>query len=283
MATLPISLDQGMIDQIAKEFNLRAPNKEGLRQLIFQLTGDFDPLEPLVMHMATGAGKTYLMAAAIEYFRRQGLRNVMVVTPSLVVQDKTVQNFRHGTHRYVSGFQVAPEVVSPQSYDAWRVKQSTPLSGDETDPSMVFVFNVQQLVAPRKTDSSSIGTIEGQRTKIRKWQEDAGSLYEHLTELEELIVIADESHLYGASAKAFRQALRDLKPAATVGLTASASKQDKVIYHYPLYQAISDGYVKATVLVYRKSGYKGADAEERQLRDALSLLKNKEAAYATYR
>jgi len=283
MATLPISLDQGMIDQIAKEFNLRAPNKEGLRQLIFQLTGDFDPLEPLVMHMATGAGKTYLMAAAIEYFRRQGLRNVMVVTPSLVVQDKTVQNFRHGTHRYVSGFQVAPEVVSPQSYDAWRVKQSTPLSGDETDPSMVFVFNVQQLVAPRKTDSSSIGTIEGQRTKIRKWQEDAGSLYEHLTELEELIVIADESHLYGASAKAFRQALRDLKPAATVGLTASASKQDKVIYHYPLYQAISDGYVKAPVLVYRKSGYKGADAEERQLRDALSLLKNKEAAYATYR
>lgn len=283
MATLPISLDQGMIDQIAKEFNLRAPNKEGLRQLIFQLTGDFDPLEPLVMHMATGAGKTYLMAAAIEYFRRQGLRNVMVVTPSLVVQDKTVQNFRHGTHRYVSGFQVAPEVVSPQSYDAWRVKQSTPLSGDETDPSMVFVFNVQQLVAPRKTDSSSIGTIEGQRTKIRKWQEDAGSLYEYLTELEELIVIADESHLYGASAKAFRQALRDLKPAATVGLTASASKQDKVIYHYPLYQAISDGYVKAPVLVYRKSGYKGADAEERQLRDALSLLKNKEAAYATYR
>ena len=283
MATLPISLDQGMIDQIAKEFNLRSPNKAGLRQLIFRLTDEFDPSEPLVMHMATGSGKTYLMAAAIEYFRHHGLHNIMVVTPSLVVQDKTVQNFRHGTHRYLHGFQIVPDVVSPQSYDAWRVKQSTSLSGDETDPSMIFVFNVQQLVAPKKTDSSSTGTIEGQRTKIRKWQEDAGSLYQYLTDLDDLVVIADESHLYGASAKAFKQALRDLKPAATIGLTASASKHDDVIYHYPLYQAISDGYVKAPVLVYRKSGYKGPDAEERQLRDALSLLRNKEAAYATYR
>jgi len=282
MATLPISLDQGMIDQIATEFDLRTPNKEGLRQLIFHLTGEFDPLEPMVMHMATGAGKTYLMAAAVEYFRRQGLRNIMVVTPSLVVQDKTVQNFRNGSQRYVSGFEIAPDVVSPQSYDAWRVKQSALAGEDATDPSMVFVFNVQQLVAPKKTDSSSTATLEGQRTKFRKWQEDAGSLYEYLTALDDLIVIADESHLYGASAKAFNQALRDLKPAATIGLTASASKDDQVIYRYPLYKAIRDGYVKTPVLVYRKSGYHGDQAEERQLRDALSLLRNKEVVYQNY-
>src|SRR5699024_9272311 len=101
MASLPISLDQGMIDQIATEFDLRAPNKEGLRQLIFHLTGTFDPLDPLVMHMATGAGKTYLMAAAVEYFRRQGIHHILVVTPSLVVQNKTVQNFSQGSRRYV--------------------------------------------------------------------------------------------------------------------------------------------------------------------------------------
>lgn len=282
MASLPISLNQGMIDQIATEFDLRAPNKEGLRQLVFHLTGTFDPLDPLVMHMATGAGKTYLMAAAVEYFRRQGIHHIMVVTPSLVVQNKTVQNFSQGSRRYVGGFQVAPDVVSPQSYDAWRVKQSSLFSGDETDPSMVFVFNVHQLVAPKKTQTSSTGTLEGQRTKIRTFQEDSGSLYDYLTELDDLIIIADESHLYGDSAKAFNQALRDLTPAATIGLTASASKGDAVIYRYPLHQAITDGFVKTPVLVYRKSGYKGEQAEERQLRDALSLLRNKEAAYQTY-
>lgn len=282
MSTLPISLDRSTIDQIAREFDLRAPNKEGLRQLIFNLTADFDPVQPLVLHMATGAGKTYLMAAAVEYFRRQGMHNVMIVTPSLVVQNKTVQNFTNGTHRYVSGFPISPDVVSPQSYNAWRLRQASNIFEDHSDPSMVFIFNVQQLVAPKKTDKSSAGTLEGQRTKIRKFQEDSGSLYEYLTGLDNLIVIADESHLYGTSAKAFNQALRDLKPAATIGLTASADDQDQVIYRYPLHKAISDGYVKAPVLVYRKSGYKGEQAEERQLRDALSLLRNKEAAYANY-
>lgn len=282
MATLPISLDQGMIAQIASEFDLRAPNKEGLRQLIFHLTGDFDPLDPLVLNMATGAGKTYLMTAAVEYLRRQGIRNVMVVTPSLVVQNKTVQNFTHGSRRYVGGFEVVPDVVSPQSYDAWRLRQSSLFPGGEADPSMVFVFNVQQLVAPKKTDTSGTGTLEGQRTKIRKFQEDAGALYKYLQDLEDLVVIADESHLYGASAKAFSQALKELRPAATVGLTASATKHDNVIYRYPLFKAISDGYVKAPVLVYRKSGYQGQDAEERQLRDALSLLRNKEVEYKNY-
>src|SRR5690625_2170324 len=282
MATLPISLDQGMIEQIATEFDLRTPNKEGLRQLVFHLTGEFDPLEPLGMHMATGAGKTYWMAAAGECFRRQRNRNMMVVCHCWVVQDKTVQNFRNGSQRYVGGFEIAPDVVSPQSYDAWRVKQSALAGEGATDPSMVFVFNVQQLVAPKKTNTSSTATLEGQRTKFRKWQEDAGSLYEYLTALEDLIVIADESHLYGASAKAFNQALRDLKPAATIGLTASASKADQVIYRYPLYKAINDGYVKTPVLVYRKSGYHGDQAEERQLRDALSLLRSKEVAYQNY-
>lgn len=282
MTTLPISLDQGVIEQISREFDLRSPNKEGLRQLVFHLTGDYDPLEPMVMNMATGAGKTYLMAAAVEYLRRQGVRNVMIVTPSLVVQNKTVQNFTRGSRRFVDGFQTPPDVVSPQSYEAWRTRRPNLFSNEETGPSLVFVFNVHQLVAPKKTDTSGTGTLEGQRTKIRKFQEDAGALYDYLQDLEDLVVIADESHLYGASAKAFNQALKELRPAATVGLTASAAKNDNVIYHYPLFKAISDGYVKAPVLVYRKSGYQGADAEERQLRDALSLLRNKEADYANY-
>lgn len=282
MTTLPIALDQGMIDQIALEFDLRAPNKDGLRQLIFHLTGTFDATEPIVMDMATGAGKTYLMAAAVEYFRRNGMHNVMVVTPSLVVQNKTVQNFSFGSRRYVSGFQVHPEVVSPESYDAWRAKQAANIFEDESDPSMVFVFNVHQLVAPTKTDTSSTGTLDGQRTKIRTFQEDSGILYDYLTGLDDLIIIADESHLYGSSAKAFNRALKDLKPAATIGLTASASKRDNVIYRYPLFKAIGDGYVKTPVLVYRKSGYTGDGAEERQLRDAMSLLRNKEVAYEDY-
>ena len=76
---LNLPLDQALIDQLSREFGLRAHNADGLRQLVFALSGDYDPAVPQVMDMCTGSGKTYLMAAFIEYLRRQGHRHVMVV------------------------------------------------------------------------------------------------------------------------------------------------------------------------------------------------------------
>ena len=278
---LPIALDQGLIDSIATEFQLRDPNKRALRKLIYHLTGDFDPLEPMVMHMATGAGKTYLMAALIEYLSRFGVKNVMVVVPpSTVLENKTVQNFTQGSRRYVEGFSSAPQVVSPGNYGAWRAGQSE-LFRNAADGPMVYVFNVSQLIEPKKVNARA-GTEEGMRRKIRDHQEESGSLYDYLVNLDDLVVIADESHLFGTSAKAFNQALKDLRPAATIGLTASASDTDNVIFHYPLYSAIEDGYVKSPMLVYRENGYPKDSPEERQLLDAVSLLRNKEAAYEAY-
>lgn len=278
---LPIALDQGLIDSIATEFQLRDPNKRALRELIYHLTGDFDPLEPMVMHMATGAGKTYLMAALIEYLSRFGVKNVMVVVPpSTVLENKTVQNFTQGSRRYVDGFSSAPQVVSPGNYGAWRAGQSE-LFRNAADGPMVYVFNVSQLIEPKKVNARA-GTEEGMRRKIRDHQEESGSLYDYLVNLDDLVVIADESHLFGTSARAFNQALKDLRPAATIGLTASASDTDHVVFHYPLYSAIEDGYVKSPMLVYRENGYPKDSAEERQLLDAVSLLRNKEAAYEAY-
>ncbi|GAA0216073.1 DEAD/DEAH box helicase [Corynebacterium riegelii] len=278
---LPIALDQGLIRSIATEFQLRDPNKRALRELVYHLTGDFDPLEPMVMHMATGAGKTYLMAALIEYLSRFGVKNVLVVVPpSTVLENKTVQNFTQGSRRYVEGFSSAPQVVSPGNYGAWRAGQSE-LFRNAADGPMVYVFNVSQLIEPKKVNARA-GTEEGMRRKIRDHQEESGSLYDYLVNLDDLVVIADESHLFGTSAKAFNQALKDLRPAATIGLTASASDTDHVIFHYPLYSAIEDGYVKSPMLVYRENGYPKDSAEERQLLDAVSLLRNKEAAYEVY-
>ena len=83
---------------------------------------------------------------------------------------------------------------------------------------------------------------------------------------------------------AFNAALRELDPAAAIGLTALVDKKtDHVIYEYPLYRAIQDKYVKAPVLAFRKSGY-GTDeaSEEQQLRDALQLRAIKQAHYDAY-
>lgn len=124
---------------------------------------------------------------------------------------------------------------------------------------------------------------DAERRKTRKFDENTGVLFDYLKNLNDLVVIADESHLYSSSAAAFNAALRELQPAATIGLTASVLEEDHVIYKYPLYRAIQEEFVKAPVLAFRKGGY-GADqtSEEQQLRDALQLRKIKQAYYDVY-
>lgn len=100
---LNISYDSDLIESISADFDLRTPNKKALRELIFTLDGDYDTNIMQVLNLATGVGKTYLMAAFIEYLRRQGIGNVVIVTPGKVVQSKTVQNFVPGNDKYIEG------------------------------------------------------------------------------------------------------------------------------------------------------------------------------------
>uniref|UniRef100_UPI002591AB43 DEAD/DEAH box helicase n=1 Tax=uncultured Corynebacterium sp. TaxID=159447 RepID=UPI002591AB43 len=276
-----LSYDENLVAELSNKFDLRAPNAEALADLVKRIEeGNYDALEPLVLNLATGAGKTYVMAAFIEYLRRQGHPNVMVVTPTKVVQDKTVLDFSEGSHRYIGGFDVPPRLVTPGDVSKLRVDNVASDLFVGEGASTLYVFNVQQLFPPKDGGKNVATGDEAARRKTWKFQEDSGALAQRLIDTEDLVIIADESHLFGSTAKTFRKSLTSLKPAVTVGLTASPDKGDDVVYRYPLWRAIQDGYVKQPVLVYRESGY---DSEDRQLQDALSLLAIKEEAYANYR
>lgn len=283
---LSITFNSGLIDAISADFDLRAPNKEALRKLVFALDGDYDPSVMQVMNLATGVGKTYLMAAFIEYLRCQGVGNVVIVTPGKVVQEKTVQNFTKGSSRYIEGSPVPPEVVTPQDYSAWIARENggSVFSVGREVPMLAFVFNIQQLIAPTSSEGATHGNgQQEQRRRPRRFDENAGVLFDYLRELDDLVVIADESHLYSTSAAAFHAALEELDPAACIGLTASPDANDHVVYRYPLWQAIQDEYVKQPVLAFRKSGY-GADgaSEEQQLSDAVQLRQIKQHFYDSW-
>ncbi|MDU4569352.1 DEAD/DEAH box helicase family protein [Corynebacterium sp.] len=278
---LNLSFDENLVAELTAKFDLRVPNAEALTELVKRIEeGKYDALEPLVLNLATGAGKTYVMAAFIEYLRRQGHLNVMVVTPTKVVQDKTVLDFTEGTHRYIGGFDVPPRLVTPGDVSNLRVNDAAAdlLVGEGA--STLYVFNVQQLFPPKEGGKNVATGHEAARRKTWKFQEDSGALAQRLIDTKDLVIIADESHLFGSTAKTFRKSLTSLKPAVTVGLTASPDKGDDVVYRYQLWRAIQDGFVKQPVLVYRESGY---ESEDRQLQDALSLLTIKEEAYANYR
>ena len=273
--------DPDLVEEIAANFDLRKPNKDALTALTERLSGDYDPQTPLVLDMATGAGKTYLMAAFIEYLRRLGHTNVLIVTPGLVVQHKTLGNFTAGHPKYIAGAALPARVITPENYGSQLqdTLHDQDLGGEPR--SDIYVFNIQQLIAPASLEGSTTKGTDATRRGIRKYNEFVGVLYDELEAMDDLVVIADEHHLYGETAKAFNAAIKDLHPAATIGLTATADAGDDVIYRYPLHQAIKDKHIKVPVIAYRKGGY-GEQKEDQQLRDAVSLLRGKEKVYEAY-
>ena len=259
-----LAYDEGLIENIAARLDLRDPNRDALSAVIRQIgTGGF---REVVCDLATGVGKTYVMAALVDYLAAAGVRNVLIVTPGKTIQDKTTANFSPGSRKYVPGLDCLPHLVTAETY------RSASLGDDLQDPQVLklFVFNVQQMIAPSA----------GASRRMRNLDELIGTdLYGYLQAAEDLVVIADEHHVYRAQARRFSAAVRGLQPRALVGLTATPDPgdEDKVIYRYTLGHAIADGLVKVPVIVYRKDGH---DDPRTQLADACHLLRVKAASYA---
>ena len=210
---LEITYDEALIEEIAARFDLRDPNKNALSAVVQKIADGGSGLQEMVADLATGVGKTFLMSSLIEYLAQQGVRHVLVVTPGSTIQRKTLANFDAASHKYVAGADIAPFIVTPDNFQAANVGSVL------RDPKRlkVFVFNVQQLIRP--TDKVS--------RKVRDEDENLGdALYSHLTNADDLFVIADEHHVYREKAKAFSAAIRDLGPVALVGLTATPDKAD---------------------------------------------------------
>jgi len=264
MSWLPY--DSFLIQEIAAAMDLRRPNELALTR-VAEAIAEGEGRE-VVCDLATGVGKTYLAASLIEYAARQGVRNVLIVVPGRTILEKTIGNFTPGAGKYIPGAEVEPLIVTAENFRRGQV-------GDALhDPARlkVFIFTVQVLLRPTEKRS--------RRTR----EEDeylGGALYDHLRDADDLLVIADEHHVYRERARAFSDALRELAPRALVGLTATPDTSDlaKVVARYTLAEAIRDELVKVPVIVYRQDGLKD---EETQLADACRLRADKEPVWHAY-
>lgn len=263
-----IDYDQAAVEQVSYMLDLREPNQQALDAIAQALDGAA-PGSQFIADLATGVGKTYIAGGLLDYLWQAGVRNVVLVTPGSTILRKTVDNLTPGHRKYLRGLQSNPMVITLDSLERGEVGQALE---DETR-FKVFVFTVQSLLRPNKQD----------RRRAHSPHETVGQgLYEYLQGSEDLVVIADEHHVYySGSAKKFEGAIQDLQPLALVGLTATpheATTQD-VVYHYPLSAAIADGWVKIPVLVSRQDGISDPRT---QLADGLTLLDAKAAALRAY-
>lgn len=205
--------------------------------------------------LATGVGKTRLMGAFITYLHvAKGIRNFFVLAPNLTIYEKLIADFQPNTEKYV--FQGIgefssnpPEVITGDNYESSRAAQKG--RQDLFDPIRINIFNIS------KINSEVRG---GQAPRIKRLSEYLGdSYFNYLANLEDLVLIMDESHRYRATQGA--RAINELNPVLGLELTATPKAQSgqkvedfqNVVYRYSLAEALRDGFVKEPAVVTREN------------------------------
>jgi type III restriction enzyme len=204
----------------------------------------------LCFALATGVGKTRLMAAIIAWLFCTGRsRNFLVLAPNLTIYDKLKRDFDPASPKYLfKGLDVfrkaLPEVVTGDDWDSGRgARYDLFASG----APIINIFNIGKLNSRGKD-----------QTRMRNVHEAIGASYfDYLSTLPDLVMLMDEAHRYRADAGA--RSIDELRPILGIELTATpkttgakAKEFNNIAYRYTLGQAIHQGFVKEPRVATRK-------------------------------
>ena len=295
---------------IRNRLSLRAPQQESLRILseltdglslqknadlaielekvrsLYPTCTDFERKFPsLCFALATGVGKTRLMGAFIAYlYLVKGIRNFFVLAPNLTVYNKLIDDFSNPlSPKYV--FQGIgefvhrrPRIITGDNYEETRqgdlFKYETHLN----------IFNIGKINAE---------TRGGKFPRIKRLGEYLGdSYFNYLSNLDDLVLLMDESHHYRADRG--MEVINELNPILGLELTATPQiersggtiKFKNVVYEYSLAKAIRDGFVKEPAVATRKdfdpSPYTPEDLDRIKLEDGIRLHEDTKVALDIY-
>lgn len=252
----------------------------------FATLEDFEREFPsLCFALATGVGKTRLMGAFIAYLHlAHGINNFFVLAPNLTIYDKLIADFTPYTPKYVfkgiGEFAIsAPRVITGDNYDQQNI-----IGGELFGEVRINIFNIS------KINSEVRG---GKEPRIKRMREVLGdSYFNHLANLDDLVLLMDESHRYRAQAG--MRAINELKPLFGLELTATPFVEanprpipfKNVVMDYPLARAMEDGFVKEPVVATQR----GFDAtsltppqiEKIKLEDGIRLHETAKVELQTY-
>lgn len=264
-----VEYDGAVVAEVASYLDLRAPNAAALDRIARALE-EREPGAEIVADLATGVGKTYIAGGLLDYLWEQGVRNIVIITPGSTIQRKTIANLTPGNRKYLNGLKCDPQVITLDDLERGTVAHAL----DNPDQLKVVVMTVQSLLRPNTKDN---------RRAYQEHETLGISLSDYLKGVDDLVVIADEHHVYfNRTARQFRKAIEGLHPAALIGLTATPHESTdaaNIVYQYPLAEAIADGFVKIPVLVARQD--RKADLRT-QMADGVALLHVKEQTMRAY-
>lgn len=215
--------------------------------------------------MATGSGKTWVMALAIvwSYFHRQKVAgsalstNFLIVAPNVIVYQRLEKDF--GSNKV---FHELP-IIPPEWRGSWNLKVILRSDSAEPDPSgNLFLTNIHQLYESRSqawTPQNAVAALLGAPPANNATSQQRPML-DRIKSLRDLIVINDEAHRVHDDDLQWSKALlgihRSLPSGLSMWLDLSATPKDQggnyfpwIICDYPLAQAVEDRIVKAPLIV----------------------------------
>jgi len=241
---------QFVCENLSKRIELRSYQQEALGRYFYYLEQYKSKVKPLhlLFNMATGSGKTVIMAAAILDLYSKGYRNFIFFTRLGNIVEKTKLNFLHSdSSKYLFS--------SPIRFEGSSIKVSQVSSFEGTSPDDINIMFCTTADLHYKLNNPSENSIT----------------YEEL-ESKKIVLIADEAHNLSAETSKRLNAEEELNIAswegtvlrllrlnqgenvlleftATARLDSSnpeilAKYKDKALYRYDLKQYRLDGYSK---------------------------------------
>lgn len=247
LGLLKKEVPEDIIGSLAPQIELRPYQLTALERFLYYIE-DFPqrPSNPhLLFHMATGSGKTVLMAALILDLYRRGYRNFLFFVNSAQIIEKTKDNFLNSAS--------AKNLFAP----------SIRISDKPVDIRAVDTFDA----VSDEAINIHFTTIQGLHTRMQNPKENAVTIEDFRDY--KVVMISDEAHHMNAETKKkltkgeaevkaswegtvsqiFRQHPKNmlLEFTATVDLSDEAIRakyHDKILYDYSLRQFREDGYSK---------------------------------------
>ncbi|RMH21179.1 MAG: hypothetical protein D6696_06390 [Acidobacteria bacterium] len=232
-----------------------------------------EDLRRFAFKMATGSGKTWVMAMAIVWARFHKQRvpdsplstNFLIVAPNVIVYQRLEKDFAANRIFY----QIP--LIPPEWRGAFSQKVILRGEAAEPDPSgNLFLTNIHQLYESRDegwTPANAIEALLGKKPAKDLAASGQRSMLERVKSLPDLVVLNDEAHHVHDEDLAWSRSLLAIHQALPQGLSLwldfSATPKDQngmyfpwTIVDYPLAQAVEDRIVKAPLIVTKEDDTK---------------------------
>ncbi len=206
--------------------------RNAIENLIIAENSPNIPTKHLMFNMATGTGKTLLMAACILYYYKQGYRHFLFFVNQNNIVDKTENNFINNQH------------------NKYLFKQKIVIDNKTVNIKKVDSF------------SQSPQGIEIKFTTVQKFYNNIHAEKENVNTLEELnkldlVMLADEAHHFNANTKNIK-VQTDL-----FELKGSANEKEKLGWEHTILNLVLDKNPKHILLEFTATIPKNKEVQEK--------------------